>query len=194
MQCSLPALGHGCHFLRSDCLISTASPTADRACRVLRCSLLTFCRPGEALHAVLLTLFIVISTAVHAEPLHLFAPANIMLECSGASHKVRRRNPLKSLILRSMRCCSLLCRASCALGPRYPASATRLREKWQPRPHPRLNSISCSPAPSEVSGCFVLVDKEGLAQERRHWSASAHPCSDTVGLVVCATVRETCSL
>ena len=135
VQCCVPAPGPGCHFVSSGCLSRTASPTTDRACRVRLCSLLTVYRPGEASQAVLLNLFIVISTAVHAVPHHLFAPANIMFEYSGASHKVRRRNPLKSLMLRLMLCCSLLFRAPCALGPRSPASEPASGKKWQPRPH-----------------------------------------------------------
>ena len=48
----------------------------------------------------------------------------------------------------------------------------------------------CSQTLSERAGRFVLADKEDTKRERRHESASAHPCSDAVGLVVCGTARE----
>ena len=48
----------------------------------------------------------------------------------------------------------------------------------------------CSQTLSERAGRFVLADKEGPERERWHERASARPCSDMVGLVVCGTARE----
>ena len=40
--------------------------------------------------------------------------------------------------------------------------------------------MPCFPAPSEVSGCFVGVDKEDPARERRHQSALVRSGVDTL--------------
>ena len=54
----------------------------------VRCSYFAFGRPDEASHAMLYIVFIVISTAVRARLVHLYAPANTMFECSFTSLKV----------------------------------------------------------------------------------------------------------
>ena len=78
----------------------------------------------------------------------------------------------------------------CALGARSPASEPASGKKWQPRPHPRLNSMSCSPAPSDVSGCFILVDKEGPARERQLQKLLARSGDGTVVVVMCTVVSK----
>ena len=50
--------------------------------------------------------------------------------------------------------------------------------------------MPCSLAPSEVAGLFVLVDKEGAAQERRLQKLSACSCGDPVVVVICTVVSK----
>ena len=57
-------------------------------------------------------------------------------------------------------------------------------------PARRFAWTPCSSATSEVTGRFVLADKEASDRERRHESVSARPDSDVVGVVVRRMVRE----
>jgi hypothetical protein len=166
-RCFGPALRIAVHFLPSGRLTITACITSERVCRVRRCSFLHFCRPDEASQSVLLTAFIVISMAVPTRLVHLVASANIMFECSGTSHKVRWRIPLKLPVLRSMQCCSLLCYATRAAGPRPPAASTPRKEKVDRSRACWLTWLVCFSAPSELAGRFLVADKESLARERR---------------------------
>ena len=50
--------------------------------------------------------------------------------------------------------------------------------------------MPCSPAPSEMAGCFVIGDKVDPARERRHQNDLVRSRGDTVVVVVCAVVSK----